>query len=141
MPITPNGDDHQGDGISRAGRGRPRWPFTTAAVLLLLTEGPSYGYQLLSRLQPMLPRDATPPDASALYRLLRGLEGEGLVRSSWTDSGRGPARRVYELTDSGRDSLERSVASIASEIQAMAGLLAAYNDLRGGGAPVTGSQP
>jgi DNA-binding PadR family transcriptional regulator len=82
----------------------------------------------MSRLPSMLPVEAAPPDASGLYRLLRGLESAGSVRSSWTSSGRGPARRVYELTDSGRDALERWGASIASEIQALSGLLAAYYD-------------
>ncbi len=129
MRITATGIDQDSETVSRSGRGRPRWPFTTAAVLLLLTEGPSHGYQLLSRLRPMLPKDATPPDTSGLYRMLRGLEGDGSVRSSWANSGRGPSRRVYELTDSGRDSLDQWAASIAGEIQAMSGLLASFYDL------------
>jgi DNA-binding PadR family transcriptional regulator len=102
--------------------------FTTPAVLLLLAEGPSHGYQLLSRLPSMLPSEAAPPDASGLYRLLRGLESAGSVHSSWTSSGRGPARRVYELTDSGRDTLDRWGAWIVGEMQALSGLLAAYYD-------------
>jgi hypothetical protein len=61
-------------GVSPTGRSRSRWQFTAPAVLLLLTEGPSHGYRLQSRLRPMLPRNAAPPDAAAVYRVLHGLE-------------------------------------------------------------------
>jgi poly-beta-hydroxybutyrate-responsive repressor len=39
---------------------------------------------------------------TTLYRTLRQLEREGLVRSAWEAQARGPARRVYTLTDAGR---------------------------------------
>ncbi|MCX7843931.1 MAG: helix-turn-helix transcriptional regulator [Candidatus Bipolaricaulota bacterium] len=42
-------------------------------------------------------------DPGALYRALRSMEEEGLVRSFWDTSGSGPARRVYALTDAGWD--------------------------------------
>jgi DNA-binding PadR family transcriptional regulator len=77
----------------------------------------------------MLPRDAVMPDASVVYRLLRGLEGDGSLRSSWADNaGSGPARHVYELTDSGRDQLDGWASSIACEIHALSGLLTVYAD-------------
>src|SRR4029453_4939326 len=37
-----------------------------------------------------------------LYRFLRVLEHEGLVRSEWDDEAPGPSKRIYELTDEGR---------------------------------------
>jgi DNA-binding PadR family transcriptional regulator len=75
----------------------------------------------------MFPRNAAPPDVGGLYRLLRGLESDGSLRSRWaTNPGSGPARRVYELTDSGRNALDGWVCSITGEIQAMSGLLTAY---------------
>jgi len=40
-------------------------------------------------------------DPGLLYRTLRQLEEDGLVRSSWDTEGAGPARRVYEITDEG----------------------------------------
>jgi DNA-binding PadR family transcriptional regulator len=127
MATTRGSNDQQSDGVSRPGHSRQRWQFTAPAVLLLLAEGPSHGYQLLSRLRPMLPRDAAPLDAAGVYRVLHGLESGGSLRSSWTaNPGSGPARRVYELTDSGRNTLDSWACSIACEIQAMSGLLAAY---------------
>jgi DNA-binding PadR family transcriptional regulator len=57
-------------------------------------------------------------DPGMLYRTLRQLEELGAVRSAWDTSGRGPARRVYELTAIGRDQLEIWVADVrASRFQ------------------------
>jgi DNA-binding PadR family transcriptional regulator len=104
-----------------------RWQFTEPAILLLLRDGPSHGYQLLGRLRSLAPSTAAAPDTSVVYRLLRGLEAEGFLRSSWADNpGAGPARHVYELTDSGRNKLDGWLSAIAEEIQAMSRLLATY---------------
>jgi DNA-binding PadR family transcriptional regulator len=46
-------------------------------------------------------------DVGNLYRLLRALEGEGLVSSEWSADLPGPAKRTYELTDEGRRLLDR----------------------------------
>ena len=48
-----------------------------------------------------------------LYRALRRLEEEGLVRSEWDADAPGPARRVYELTDAGRELLAQWVDALA----------------------------
>src|SRR5919108_5240389 len=41
-------------------------------------------------------------EMSTLYRTLRQLERDGLLRSTWEPGPAGPARRVYGLTESGR---------------------------------------
>jgi DNA-binding PadR family transcriptional regulator len=41
-----------------------------------------------------------------LYRVLRGLEEDGLVTSRWEAGEPGPAKRIYELTDEGRRLLD-----------------------------------
>lgn len=74
----------------------------------------------------MLPRDSAQPDPGGFYRLLRSLEDEGSVRSRWGANPAGPARRVYELTDSGRGALDGWAYSIESEARAIGGFLAAY---------------
>ncbi len=40
-------------------------------------------------------------DSANLYRLLRRLEQEGLVTSTWTEGEYGPQRRQYRLTREG----------------------------------------
>ena len=46
-------------------------------------------------------------DLGNLYRILRGLEEEGIVASEWLTDVPGPAKRVYRLTNSGRRLLDR----------------------------------
>jgi PadR family transcriptional regulator, regulatory protein PadR len=46
-------------------------------------------------------------EMSTLYRTLRQLEKDGLLRSSWEPGPTGPARRVYSMTDLGRGWLDQ----------------------------------
>src|SRR5215210_2166767 len=73
--------------------------FGEPAVLLLLRERSVHGYELLEQL-PELTGERV--DMGNLYRFLRLLEAEGIVRSDWDDDAPGPSKRVYELTDEGR---------------------------------------
>jgi PadR family transcriptional regulator, regulatory protein PadR len=73
--------------------------FAEPAVLLLLRERAVHGYELLEQL-PELTGERV--DMGNLYRFLRLLEAEGIVRSDWDDDAPGPSKRVYELTDEGR---------------------------------------
>src|SRR5947209_19050732 len=69
--------------------------FSEPAVLLLLKERPAHGYELLERIEELA---GEPIDMGNLYRVLRALEEEGLVRSEWHADAPGPARRSYEPT-------------------------------------------
>jgi len=66
-------------------------------LLLLLLERASHGYDLIERLAGMGVPDVDPSHA---YRVLRNLERNRLVASTWVAGG-GPARRRYELTPAG----------------------------------------
>ena len=74
--------------------------FVRACLLLLVREQPSHGYDLLERLDAL---GFKKPDPGGLYRALRAMEQEGLMRSRWETSDIGPARRSYELTAEGED--------------------------------------
>jgi PadR family transcriptional regulator len=73
--------------------------FAEPAVLFLLAERPAHGYELLEQLPELTGERA---DMGNLYRFLRLLESEDIVRSAWDDDAPGPSKRVYELTDEGR---------------------------------------
>ena len=73
--------------------------FAEPALLLLLAEQPAHGYELLERLPALTGGDSV--EMGNLYRVLRALEEEGLVRSEWQSDAPGPARRSYELTETG----------------------------------------
>ncbi len=81
-------------------------------VLLLLSERPMHGYELLERV-PELAGDDRRVDLGNLYRLLRSLEEDGIVTSEWDAGLPGPAKRVYALTDAGRALLGRWSAALA----------------------------
>jgi PadR family transcriptional regulator PadR len=79
-------------------------------LLLLLAEGTSHGYELLEQLA-VLGLDRVDP--GGLYRSLRAMDEEGLVRSTWQPSTSGPARRTYQLTDEGSEWLDVVAGSLA----------------------------
>ncbi len=89
--------------------GLPR-NYLRPCLLLLLAEGTSHGYELLDQVSEMgLDR----VDPGGLYRCLRAMDEEGLVRSHWEPSTSGPARRTYSLTDEGLEWLHALAGSLA----------------------------
>jgi PadR family transcriptional regulator PadR len=84
--------------------------FSEPAVLLLLSERPAHGYDLLGELGELVPGERI--DMGNLYRVLRALEEDGLVRSEWNADVPGPAKRTYELTEAGRRVLEHWVEAL-----------------------------
>ena len=93
--------------------------FLRPCLLLLLREQPAHGYDLLERLRPLgFSRD----DPGRLYRALRQLETDGLVRSVWEKSTSGPDRRMYELTRIGMETLHAS----AKDLMVTGGILSVF---------------
>ena len=96
--------------------GLPR-NYLRPCLLLLLAEGTSHGYELLDQIRDLgLER----VDPGGLYRCLRAMDEEGLVRSSWKPSSSGPARRTYALTDDGREWLHVVAGSLGEVARALA---------------------
>jgi poly-beta-hydroxybutyrate-responsive repressor len=85
--------------------------FAEPSLLLLLRERPMHGYELIERL-PEVAGAESRVDVGNLYRLLRGLEDEGIVTSEWSADLPGPAKRTYELTEEGRRLLDRWAESL-----------------------------
>ncbi len=85
--------------------------FVEPALLLLLRERPMHGYELLERIAELAGSERS-VDAGNLYRVLRALEEDGLVRSEWDAAEPGPARRRYELTPQGRELLRAWVKAL-----------------------------
>jgi poly-beta-hydroxybutyrate-responsive repressor len=75
----------------------------TPVILLLLREWSSYGYDLMERMAAFGFAAMNP---GSLYRVLRQLEKEGMVSSTWDTSGQGPARRMYAITEAGETYLK-----------------------------------
>ncbi|SCF07145.1 poly-beta-hydroxybutyrate-responsive repressor [Micromonospora viridifaciens] len=78
-------------------------------LLLLILERPGHGYDLIERLEAMGVSHVEP---GQVYRVLRGLERDRSVTSTWETGGAGPARRCYTLTVKGQDDLRSWVAQL-----------------------------
>lgn len=86
-------------------------------VLSMLAEGPKYGY-LLTKQATARSHGKLRLTAGALYPLLKSLESQGLLKSSWEEvkadgaatgeAGRG--RKWYRLSAKGRRRLEARIA-------------------------------
>ncbi|HZB97231.1 MAG TPA: helix-turn-helix transcriptional regulator [Candidatus Sulfotelmatobacter sp.] len=85
-------------GECRCDGGQPK-NFLRPCLLLLLGEQAAHGYELIERLKAF----GFSRDPGGLYRMLRSMEREGLVRSQWEPSGVGPDRCRYHLTPAGGD--------------------------------------
>jgi PadR family transcriptional regulator, regulatory protein PadR len=84
--------------------------FVQPRLLLQLVKKPAHGYELMETLGAEA--DEPAPDPGTLYRTLRTLEEDGVVRSAWETGDPGPARRVYELTGQGIEYLHAWAVSI-----------------------------
>ncbi len=99
--------------------------FLRPCLLLLLREQPAHGYDLLERLRPLGLRS---DDPGGLYRTLRSLEREGLVRSAWEASSAGPHRRIYEITRAGKEELHRRAKALAEVRETVDVFLSRYGE-------------
>ena len=99
-------------------------------VMALLSEGPRHGYELVERLSESPLLAGTKPNDTGVYRLLKLLEEQGLVRHELTESRSGPSKRVYELTDSGRGCLDKWIETLDGYHRAIAELVAMMRKAR-----------
>lgn len=76
-------------------------------ILLLISEKPRYGYEMVTLLDKWEPLAIT---EGTLYPLLRRMLKENYMESFWKESETGPPRKYYTLTAAGRqlmDSMSR----------------------------------
>lgn len=105
--------------------GLPR-NFQRPCLLLLIGEKPSHGYDLLERLRELGFKQADP---GMLYRSLRAMEQEGLVKSAWEISELGPRRRTYTLSEEGQDWLHAWAGSLRETERILDRFLSRYSAL------------
>ena len=97
-----NGDCDCGGGCCEKHHGMNR--FMEACLLVLLCGGEGHGYALADQLAGFgLAHEDL--NVSTLYRTLRKMEASGWVKSDWEQGGKGPKRRVYAITQTGREEL------------------------------------
>ncbi len=83
------------------------------SILAIVRAEPAHGYAITERIaeQYTFPTDA--PKHSGIYRILRKMDADGLLKSHLEEAKAGPARRVYSITPDGQACLERWVESLS----------------------------
>jgi DNA-binding PadR family transcriptional regulator len=76
----------------------------TPLVLAILSEGESYGYAIIKRVEELSGGEMRWTDGM-LYPVLHRLERNGLVKASWGRAESGRRRKYYRLTDEGAEEL------------------------------------
>ncbi len=92
-------------------------------VMALLAGGPEHGYALVERLRVSPLLEGTKPNDTGVYRLLKTLHEQRLVRHRVAESELGPSKRVYELTDLGKKCLTKWTATLDDYHRAIARLV------------------
>jgi poly-beta-hydroxybutyrate-responsive repressor len=82
-------------------RGTPK-NYLMAWLLVMLKDLNLHGYEIMKALKENF---AVVSDPGTVYRALRQLERDGYITSWWDPKEQGPARRIYTLTDGGKDAL------------------------------------
>ncbi len=94
--------------------------YVEPALLLTLRDGSAHGYDLGEALEDLVGERV---DLGNLYRMLRKLEEDGVVSSTWRDDLPGRAKRDYQLT-------ERGAALLDTWMSALDGALERISDLK-----------
>ena len=96
-------------------------------ILLRIAMKPMHGYELLESLGEQ--EHPNTPDTGGLYRMLRSMEQDGLLESSWETNNSGPARRIYQLTPAGETFLHEWVDTIKKTQDWLEDFLKEYTNL------------
>ena len=100
--------------------------FIEPALLLILRDGSTHGYDLADSLAELLPAERI--DMGNLYRMLRALEAEGIVESEWRDDLPGRNRRTYRLTEQGGLLLDAWAEALGEANDTITAFLERYRD-------------
>ena len=88
------------------------------AILSLIVEKPRHGYEIEQVIEERGMREWTEVGFSSIYYILKKLESAGLLHGRLEQqAGRGPARKVYAVTDPGRAAWHKAAVEALSTQQ------------------------
>jgi DNA-binding PadR family transcriptional regulator len=93
------------------------------AVLAILIQKPLHGYELARKVGAIPHFLDETPDMSGIYRMLKTLESRGMVTSDWDISQGGRPKRVFAITDEGRQCLDHWNITLQNYHKTVASLL------------------
>lgn len=106
--------------------------YMQASILLGLVSAPSYGYELISTIQTFGFIDGAAPPGM-IYRHLRQMEEENLLTSQWDTGQTGAAKRIYTITDEGRELLDLWIRFMQGWADKLADFIRMYEEKMGAG--------
>lgn len=109
------------------GRRGQQYRHLPAFILLLLMEENRYGAAILNELQTRIPTCFA--DSAAVYRTLKDLEEDGALTSYWDTSESGPPKKIYQITERGKDILDHFKKDIEMRIANLQFFLELYEQL------------
>ncbi|WP_431998314.1 PadR family transcriptional regulator [Streptomyces fungicidicus] len=84
-------------------------------LLALLARGPAHGYELKQDLEQLLGSAYPQPNVGQIYVTLGRLEKSGLIEGEDVEQSSRPNKKVYRLTDAGREALRAWYEETADE--------------------------
>ena len=103
--------------------------YLVPALLLLLAEKSSHGYELTERYSELGFTEAS-FDPGAIYRTLKLLEAEELIKSRWDTEKIGPAKKIYSITPEGIEMLSSWTVNIQKRKKIFEVFIERYNNLK-----------
>jgi PadR family transcriptional regulator, regulatory protein PadR len=101
--------------------------YLQASILLGLISNPSYGYELIGNIQSygFIEGDAPP---GMIYRHLRQMEEDNLVQSQWETKEAGAPKRIYTITEEGKEVLSFWVKFMAGKAKKLNDFVRMFED-------------
>lgn len=88
------------------------------AVLMLLNKQPLYGYKIMKEIE-LKTLGFWKPTAGGIYPILKRLEKRGYIRGTWLSHVGERKRKVYNITDYGKQVLEHAILKQSQIAQSM----------------------
>jgi DNA-binding PadR family transcriptional regulator len=110
----------------RTGRGR-RGTWIQLLILRILYEAPLHGYALNEKINRYL-KGRRPLKPGSLYTILRRMEKDGLLESTWDEESSKVNRRVYELSEQGIHRLAEGRSIVDSQMSILIEMKQFYNE-------------
>jgi len=85
----------------------------TILSIMAKAKKPMHGYIIVQEAAHTPMFGGRKPDATGIYRALKRMEEQGLVTSHWETPEEGSAKRMFELTETGRACLRRWIDALA----------------------------
>ncbi len=103
--------------------------FMEISLLLLLAQEESHGYTLAEKLNAFGFSNEE-FNIGTLYRTLRKMEKDNYVTSKWLEGGQGPKKRVYQITETGKNALTQLIEMLKSRKKRIEKLIDSYESLK-----------